>query len=327
LAQCGSLLREMANSQDDILAFFSKSKELIPSRFEETVEALEDFVQVQLKNQRKIALVTSGGTTVPLEKHTVRYLDNFSSGGRGAASAEYFLENGYAVIFLYRKDSIQPFTRRIKLLSDSFMDCIQHDESSKSIKVIPEYYEIVANSLKKHNTALSSNLLLKVTFVTIFDYLFLLKAAAQALMVHKESLIFAAAAVSDYFLPLDKMAEHKIQSSSDPLQITLQPVPKMLKELTTKWAPNSFVVTFKLETDEAILAFKVNESLKKYNQQVVIGNLLQNYSDVVHVFRRAASNHTPQTIQRSAEEKKQGIDIEHQLVNQIILFHKEFLAK
>lgn len=35
-----------------------------------------------------IALVTSGGTTVPLEKQTVRFLDNFSTGNRGALSAE-----------------------------------------------------------------------------------------------------------------------------------------------------------------------------------------------------------------------------------------------
>lgn len=32
-----------------------------------------------------------GGTTVPLEKNTVRFIDNFSSGARGAASAEHFL--------------------------------------------------------------------------------------------------------------------------------------------------------------------------------------------------------------------------------------------
>ena len=31
----------------------------------------------------------SGGTTVPVERNTVRFLDNFSSGQRGAASAEY----------------------------------------------------------------------------------------------------------------------------------------------------------------------------------------------------------------------------------------------
>ncbi|GAY54746.1 hypothetical protein CUMW_159070 [Citrus unshiu] len=38
---------------------------------------------------RRVACVTSGGTTVPLEQRCVRYIDNFSSGHRGAASTEY----------------------------------------------------------------------------------------------------------------------------------------------------------------------------------------------------------------------------------------------
>lgn len=37
----------------------------------------------------RIVCVTSGGTTVPLEQRCVRYIDNFSSGHRGAASTEY----------------------------------------------------------------------------------------------------------------------------------------------------------------------------------------------------------------------------------------------
>ena len=44
----------------------------------------------------------SGGTTVPLEQNTVRFIDNFSAGTRGSASAEYFLEAGYDVIFIHR---------------------------------------------------------------------------------------------------------------------------------------------------------------------------------------------------------------------------------
>lgn len=35
-----------------------------------------------------MVLVTSGGTSVPLEKNTVRSIENFSTGKRGAASAE-----------------------------------------------------------------------------------------------------------------------------------------------------------------------------------------------------------------------------------------------
>jgi len=34
---------------------------------------------------------------IPLERNTVRFVDHFSAGTRGSVSAEYFLEQGYAV--------------------------------------------------------------------------------------------------------------------------------------------------------------------------------------------------------------------------------------
>ena len=52
---------------------------------------------------------------VPLERNTVRFLDNFSQGTRGAVSAEYFLRHGYAVIFLYRQRTLLPFARQLTL--------------------------------------------------------------------------------------------------------------------------------------------------------------------------------------------------------------------
>jgi len=47
-----------------------------------------------------------------MEKNTVRAIENFSSGQRGAISAEYFLRQGYKVVFLYRKFSKLPFVWR-----------------------------------------------------------------------------------------------------------------------------------------------------------------------------------------------------------------------
>lgn len=72
---------------------------------------LEDFLTHHWSTGCGIVLVTSGGTIVPLEKNMVRFIDNFSRGLRGAASAESFLAQGYAVIFLHRKGSIVPFSR------------------------------------------------------------------------------------------------------------------------------------------------------------------------------------------------------------------------
>ena len=60
-----------------------------------------------------IVCVTSGGTIVPLEKNMVRYIDNFSTGQRGANMAELFISCGYAVVFVHRKGSIQPFSTSI----------------------------------------------------------------------------------------------------------------------------------------------------------------------------------------------------------------------
>jgi phosphopantothenate-cysteine ligase len=47
-----------------------------------------------LKLKRPVAVVTSGGTTVPLERRCVRFIDNFSSGQRGALSTEELLQVG-----------------------------------------------------------------------------------------------------------------------------------------------------------------------------------------------------------------------------------------
>jgi phosphopantothenate---cysteine ligase (ATP) len=59
-----------------------------------------------------VVLVTSGGTSVPLEKNTVRSVENFSTGTRGALSTEYFLkhDDNIRVIYFHRKSNCKmPF--------------------------------------------------------------------------------------------------------------------------------------------------------------------------------------------------------------------------
>lgn len=64
-----------------------------------------------------IVLVTSGGTSVPLEKNTVRSIENFSTGTRGAISVEHFLMNcdRVNVIYFHRNGCKRPFVSRINL--------------------------------------------------------------------------------------------------------------------------------------------------------------------------------------------------------------------
>ncbi len=67
----------------------------------------------------KIVLITSGGTSVILEKNTVRSIENFSTGKRGALCSEEFLKRGYIVIFFHRDTSLLPFLHYFHL-SDFF---------------------------------------------------------------------------------------------------------------------------------------------------------------------------------------------------------------
>ena len=62
---------------------------------------------------------------MPLEKNTVRFLDNFSAGTRGACSAEYFHKEGYAVIFLHRQFSLEPYSRHYSHSTHCFLDYLQ----------------------------------------------------------------------------------------------------------------------------------------------------------------------------------------------------------
>lgn len=68
----------------------------------------------KIPNNSKIVLITSGGTSIKLEKNTVRSIENFSTGKRGALCCENFLNSGFYVIFLHRENSLKPFTHLFK---------------------------------------------------------------------------------------------------------------------------------------------------------------------------------------------------------------------
>lgn len=67
---------------------------------------------------------------MPLEHNTVRFVDNFSAGTRGSASTEYFLDHGYAVIFMHRLKSLEPFTRHFT--GQQFFDMLDVSETSEN---------------------------------------------------------------------------------------------------------------------------------------------------------------------------------------------------
>lgn len=68
-----------------------------------------------------------------MEHNTVRFVDNFSGGNRGSASAEYFLDHGYAVIFMHRLKSMEPFIRHCN--GQKFMDMLELNDKGPNITI------------------------------------------------------------------------------------------------------------------------------------------------------------------------------------------------
>ncbi|XP_069152943.1 phosphopantothenate--cysteine ligase 2-like, partial [Solanum lycopersicum] len=267
----------------------------------------------------RVVCITSGGTTVPLEKQCVRYIDNFSSGHRGATSTEYFLKAGYSVVFLYRRGSCQPFCSTLP--DDPLLECFSVADDS-SIEVDALHAETVKRAITESLTAVAEGILLKLPFTTIFEYLQILQLISVSLRDFGPSAIFfLAAAVSDFYVPWKNMALHKIQSASGPLDIRLAQVPKMLSVLRNEWAPMAFHISFKLETDTDILLAKANMALEKYKMHMVIANELSTRKEEVIV----VTEQEKVTVRR--DSTRAGAEVESPLVELVVDRHSTYIKK
>jgi len=294
-------------------------------------QQLEKFCRQQIREARPIALVTSGGTTVPLELNTVRFVDNFSSGARGSASAEYFLKQGWAVVFLFRSGSLQPFARHLR--SSSLLSALQEQTTSSSSPslLLPPGPECSRLLPVVREAREAEGRLLQLEFSSLSSYLWLLRAATLALAERREeeggsvekqgengssvrNLLYLAAAVSDFYIPNGDLPVHKIQSSEGAPSIQLQCVPKMLVPLAEHWKGGSAMVSFKLETDSKILVTKARKALDKYGHKLVIGNLLDTRKrEVFLVFKDDIEE-----VRLSDTEFEAGVEIEEKIISRLI---------
>jgi phosphopantothenate-cysteine ligase len=211
-----------------------------------------------------------------------------SPGTRGATSAEYFLKQGYAVIFMHRQFSLQPFSRNYSHSTHPFLDFLEIDVASHSSFTIDSAYPYsndpspgaaqsyitvktseraaLLSVLRAYKAVQAEGTLHTLTFVTVNDYLYLLRAISKEMKrLGPNAMYYLAAAVSDFFLPRQKMvsttihtfrlslnrrdvvqSEHKIQSGKGSLHIEMDQVPKVLKPLVSEWVPAGFVVSFKV---------------------------------------------------------------------------------
>mmetsp|Transcript_9936 Transcript_9936/g.15313 ORF Transcript_9936/g.15313 Transcript_9936/m.15313 type:complete len:500 (-) Transcript_9936:50-1549(-) len=165
-------------------------------------------------------------------------------------------------------------------------------------------------ALRVRASVMKEGRLLTVNFRTVEEYLAKLQMCAEALRDSQSlAVLYLAAAVSDFYVPLAEKSIHKIQSDSKSrddgssdgsLVLKLRPVPKTLGLLHKSWSPDAFVVSFKLETDKTILRQKAERAVDRYGVHMVIGNLLQTRHERVWVL------HPPKKFEqtKSPESKK-----------------------
>ncbi|KAI9151218.1 Phosphopantothenate--cysteine ligase cab2 [Blastocladiella emersonii ATCC 22665] len=282
---------------------------------------INSFLAHQVSCGRPVALVTSGGTTVPLEKQTVRFLDNFSAGTRGATSAEYFLRAGYAVVFLHRQYSLRPFSRHYTHTRETLFDMLDVTPDGR-VQIRPDLEARTRAVLEEYRAAIAGHALLSIEFTTIDDYLFLLRSCVTRIdaAIGARALYYLAAAVSDFYLPPEKMVVHKIQSRGGALALTLDPVPKLLRPLVCEWAPHGYVVSFKSKSRQA---------LDRYGHQLVIGNMLRTRKHLVYFISVAADGTTTQMepIQLMPEEVAAGVEIESHIVPDLVRRHGDWMSR
>ncbi|GMS89548.1 hypothetical protein PENTCL1PPCAC_30827 [Pristionchus entomophagus] len=270
----------------------------------EHVKSVESFIK-DFGNER-IALVTSGGTQVPLEKNTVRFIDNFSMGTRGATSAEYLLAVGYTVIFMHRESSLLPFSRHFP----SLFNMLQVEDG----KAVSSDAKLIDNIQKATQCR---NRILFVPFVTLSDYIHMLEGICTVLKpLHEGVLVYLAAAVSDFYIKHDDLPTHKMKTEE--VSLPLSVVPKNLQRLVENIVPRAFVVSFKLETDESILVEKARKALSRYGHQLVVANMLHTRKEHVVLVDNEKEIHI-----RLSDKTK---EIEEDIIGNIKERHSDLIA-
>lgn len=274
---------------------------------EEAYRRVADFV-----NGGEAFLVTSGGTTVPLDASGVRKIDNFSTGRRGARLTELIVGRGVKGVLLRRNGSAAPFCeelwdedvyrqldelaswhqrrRRQEFDSGKLMELLFETVSNLSALCFPRNVEVPSPhpcGLQEMNLCLNEAELSPCA--QVWEYFALLEGACKALRDSCKGRqgIVLAAAVSDFYVPENRMPQGKLrpQAGEDEVQVSLAKVPNCLRDLVAHWCNEAFVVAFKLVTREESLDKEAASLLNRTGVHAVIGNYIDDRRHNVCVFQ------------------------------------------
>uniref|UniRef100_A0A7E4V2W9 DFP domain-containing protein n=1 Tax=Panagrellus redivivus TaxID=6233 RepID=A0A7E4V2W9_PANRE len=281
-----------------------------------THELLQNFLNLHKdEKDAKFAVVSSGGTAVPLEKNCVRFIDNFSNGTRGAISAEKFLEKGYLVIFFYRHNSLQPYSHRF---NDLFFQLVPGENGTFTAPDCPTLTDFI----QRHRKYASRMVL--IPFSTFHDYMNDLEHICREISFLKRRLcLYLAAAVSDFYIEHEKLPEHKIASNGAGLDLKLTIAPKVIRGIVKNVVPDAFIVSFKLETNPELLVKKATRALEEYGHQVVVANMLKTRKRRV-TFITPSSDPLPIDLDSPEFKDRPDVEIEEVVVEKIEQLHSKY---
>ena len=161
---------------------------------------------------------------------------------------------------MHRQFSLQPFSRHYSHSTHPFLDFLEVDDSEEPAQIdvkAAEHAQLI-EVLSQYKRVQKAGTLHTLTFVTVNDYLWLLRAVSQELVpLGRLAMFYLAAAVSDFFLPRQKMvrAPQPLSSASATLtHLTPSPslVPSDVPRTTLILNTNSSDSSYPVRTQDSI---------------------------------------------------------------------------
>uniref|UniRef100_K3WKA7 Fungal lipase-type domain-containing protein n=1 Tax=Globisporangium ultimum (strain ATCC 200006 / CBS 805.95 / DAOM BR144) TaxID=431595 RepID=K3WKA7_GLOUD len=263
-----------ADSDAFVDDFFKKTKQDPTWELERMETLVNEFISNQLVgNRRGIALVTSGATIVPLDANNDTFVDLSAKiqEHQGPACAEYLLHLGYAVVFLHREDSMQPFTRHFQkyIQNGAFMSMLRVRDQGLVVEGLDLGQQVrFQNITLLYNDA--KDRLLNISFTTVQQYLMLLRVTARAVnAANNRGIVILAATVGKFYVPTQ---DHDLaKKKKGEFSVNFVRVPNLIKRVRKEWCPKAFLVTLKHEFQDGQMIEAAHGYIEKYGVNVIAG--------------------------------------------------------
>lgn len=120
---------------------------------------------------------------------------------------------------MHRQHSLSPYTRHYSHTTNPFLDLLSDPEVADGdsaakhsastapprISVLAKHSAVLAPVLRNYHAAQRDGKLLRLPFVTVTDYLFMLRELSKTMQpLGRRGMYYLAAAVSDFYVPSQK---------------------------------------------------------------------------------------------------------------------------